>query len=187
MSVATDRMVNDAFRLLRKRVRVFARRHVHNPADIDDLTNEACEKAYKRFVALVGTTELTRDNIGHFMAQAYRRAAVALTGARIDQYRKRERERRLLETMSPDYISGSWIGGTQHFPAQDQRLIVSQTMAAVLRHSTTPAQRRLGAALQRRVDLGELDLSPSELAEEAEEAPNCRHGWARKLKTKHLN
>jgi DNA-directed RNA polymerase specialized sigma24 family protein len=187
MSVAMDRMVNDAFRVLRKRVRLFARRHVENPADLDDMTNDACEKAFKRFRALSAQTELTQENLGHFMAQAYRRGAVALIGARIDQYRKQERERRLLETMSHDLIAGSWLGGIQHEPEPDQRIIVSQTMAAVLRYSTTPSQKRLGEALRRHVERGELDLTPSELAEEAREPANSRHGWARKLKTKQLN
>lgn len=187
MSVSMDRMINDAFRILRKRVSVFAKRHVRNPADVEDMTSDACEKAFKRFLKLTADTELTAETLDHFMAQAYRRAAVALTGTRIDQYRKGDRERRLLESMSPEMLSGSWIGGAQRCPAPDQRLIAAQTMAAVLRYSTTPGQRRLGLALQRRVEREELDVSPSELADEADESANCRHGWARKLKTKQLN
>lgn len=184
MGTAMDRMVDDAFRLLRKRVRVFARRHVANIADLDDMTNDACEKAWRRFSALTAEVELSPANLPHFMALVYRRAATALHGSRIDQFRKREVERRFLESASRDLIEGSWLGGGHHSPAPDQRLIVEQTMAAVRRLSTAPAQRRLSDALQRRVDCGELDISPRDLAEEAHETPNSRHAWARKLGNK---
>jgi hypothetical protein len=184
MGTAMDRTVNDAFRLLRKRVRVFARRHVSNIADVDDMTNDACEKAWRRFSALTAEVELTVADLPHFMEQAYRRAATALHGSRIDHYRRREVERRFLESASHDLIEGSWLGGGRHTPAPDQRLIVEQTMAAVRRLSTAPAQRRLSDALQRRVDCGELDVSPRDLAEEAQETPNSRHAWARKLSNK---
>lgn len=187
MSVAMDRMVNDAFRILRKRVRVFARRHVDNIDDVDDMTSDACEKAFRRFKALTEKVELSPENLGRYMDQAYRRAGVALHGARIDQFRKREVRRRFLESMPGDLVAGSWIGGGHHAPAPDQGLLVAEAMAAVVRNSTTPGQRRLSEALQRRVDDGELDISARDLAEEAHETPDCRHAWARKLKTKGLN
>jgi DNA-directed RNA polymerase specialized sigma24 family protein len=178
--------VNDAFRVLRKRVRVFARRHVANPSDIDDMTSDACEKAFRHFRALTAKVELDPDNLGTYVVAAYKRAGVALQGARIDQYRKREIERRFFERASPELIAASWLSGANHVPAPDQRLIVAETMAAVLRHSTTPGQRQLGEVLQRHVESGDLDLSPAELAREARETANCRHAWARKLRTKQL-
>jgi DNA-directed RNA polymerase specialized sigma24 family protein len=186
MTVTTGRMVNEAFRILRKRVRVFARRHAANPDDIDDMTNDACEKAFRLFSSMTANVELNQDNLVQFMAAAYRRAATALHGARIDQFRKSEIQRRFFESASPDLIADTWLGGAHHVPAPDQRLIVAQTMASVLRHSTTAGQRRLGEALQRHVDNGDFNLLPAELAEEAQQSANCRHAWARKLKTKQL-
>lgn len=186
MSVSLDRRVNEAFRVMRKRVRVFARRHVDNLDDIDDMTNDACEKAYRRFRALTQNIELNEGNFDEIMAKAYQRAATAIYGARIDQFRKREIRRRHLESLSPEIIAGTWLGGGYHAPSPDQRLIVRQTMAVVAAHSTTPSQRRLGAALQAHVDREELDVSPVDLAEEAGETANNRYAWARKLRTKVL-
>lgn len=186
MSKATERMVNEAFRVLRKRVRVFARRHVDNPADIDDMTNDACEKAFRHFQALTAGVVLEPGNLGVYLTRAYKRASIALQGARIDHYRRRETQRQFFDVVSPEQIAGSWLSGGHHVPAPDQRLILAETMAEVLRHSTTPGQRRLGEVLQRHVESGELDLSPAELAREARETANCRHAWARKLRTKHL-
>ena len=186
MDKAMERMVNEAFRVLRKRVRVFARRHADNPDDIDDMANDACEKAFRHFRALTAGVALEPDNLGTYLTRAYKRASIALQGARIDQYRRREIQRQFFETASPELIAGSWLSGGHHVPAPDQRLIVSETMAEVLRYSTTPGQRRLGEALQRHVDAGELDISPAELAREARETANCRHAWARKLRTKRL-
>lgn len=186
MSTTIDRQVNDAFRVLHKRVRLFARRHAPRADDADDMASEACEKAYRHFCALTSGVELTPDNLGQYMDRVYKRAGVALHGARIDQFRKRETERRFFETASPELIAGSWLGGAWHVPAPDQQLIVAETMTEVLRHSTSPGHRRLGEALQRRVALGELDLSPADLAEEANETANHRHGWARKLKSRNM-
>lgn len=186
MSKAMERMVNEAFRVLRKRVRVFARRHVDNIDDVDDMTNDACEKAFRHFSALTAGVDLDPENLPGYMRRAYRRAAIAVQGARIDQYRRRAVQRQFFETVSPEQIAGSWLSGGHQVPAPDQRLIVAETMAEVLRNSTTPGQRRLSEALRRRVDSGELDLSPAELAREARESVNCRHAWARKLKTKNL-
>lgn len=187
MDVAMQRQVNDAFRLLRKRVHLFARRNAFNADDAEDLTMDACERAIRHFRALTDGVDLNADNLGHYMDRAHRRAIIAVYGARIDAFRKLEVRRRAIEAMSPELAAGSWIGGGHHAPAPDQRLIVRQTMAAVERASTTPGQRRLSAALRRHVEADELDVIPVELAAEADETPDSRSAWARKLRARCLD
>ena len=187
MTVSMQRQVNDAFRLLRKRVHLFARRNAFNADDAEDMTMDACERAIRHFRSVTRNVELSPANLGHYMDLAHRRAIIAVYGARIDAFRKSEVRRRALQAMSPELAAGSWIGGGHHAPAPDQRLIVRQTMAAVERVSTTPGQRHLSAALRRHVEADELDLTTVELAEEAEESPDARSAWARKLRASRLD
>jgi hypothetical protein len=187
MDGAMQRQVNDAFRLLRKRVHLFARRNAYNSEDAEDLAMDACERAIRHFRAITHDVELTAGNLGHYVDRAHRRAIVAVYGARIDAFRKSEVRRRALASVPPDLAAVSWIGGGRHAPAPDQRLIVRQTMAAVERASTTPGQRHLSAALRRHVEADELEVTPVELAEEAEESPDTRSAWARKLRAGRLD
>lgn len=186
MDLAMQRMVNDAFRVLRKRVALFAKRQAANAADAEDLAADACERAVRYFRGLTEGIELSADNLDHFMQRTHRRAIVAVQGARINAYRRSQVAQRWREAHPPALAAGSWVGGGYHAPAPDQRLIVRQTMAAVERNSTTPGQRHLSLALRRHVEEDELDVTPIELAREANETPNTRSAWARKLRTKTL-
>lgn len=184
MSAAMERHINDAFRVLNKRVLAFARRHSSNYHDAEDLAGHAMEQALLHFQRLSQKIEVTEETLPTLVKKMEKRAAIVLKRTRIDHYRRREVARRFYANATPEVIASTWLKGTTPEPAPDQRLIVAEQLKEVLKHSMNPRQRHLAETLQRHMEAGDFDLSPAELAREANESASCRHGWARKLESK---